>query len=110
MKHSEKQKQLIIELLVQDMKHEQLIDGLYKLGFSSDLHGLNISGVIAELLGIKEADISWDWFEIYMDFVGQAKHYEICGTGNTLRPLAETCYTFLTSQLRRELAEKEEPD
>lgn len=105
-----KNKQLIIELLMQDMKHEQLIDGLYKLGFSSDLHGLNISGVVAELLGIKEDDIDSEWFEIYMDFLSQAKHYEICGTGKNLRPLAETCYTFLTSQLQQELAEKEEQE
>lgn len=103
-------KQLIIELIAQDMKHEQLIDGFYKLGFSSDLHGLNISGVVAELLGIKEENISWDWFEIYMDFLGQAKHYEITSTGKNLRPLAETCYLFLKLHLDKEQREKEEPD
>ena len=108
MKNIKLKKHLIIELLVQDMKHEQLINGLYKLGFQSDIYGLNISGVVAELLGIKEKDISWEWFEIYMDFIGKAKHYEITGRGKNLLSLAETCYTFLISHIEKERAEKEE--
>lgn len=84
------------------MKHEQLVQALQLVGFQTDLYGLDLSGVVAELMGIKEADISWDWFDIYMNFLCKASQYEITGTGENLLPLAEACYVFLNDQLRME--------
>ncbi len=83
------------KLIKEEMKHEQLIQALQQLGFNSDLHGLDISGVVAELMGIPEGNMSWEWFDVYMSFLEQAGHYEITGDGMNLIPLAETCYLFL---------------
>ncbi|MES2779209.1 MAG: hypothetical protein V4651_04840 [Bacteroidota bacterium] len=88
-------KPLIIQLLIADMKHEQLLAGLSRLGFESDWHSLDLSGVVAELMGIPEADRSGEWFEHYMDFVGKAGNYPVTATGNNLQPLAEACYEML---------------
>jgi len=88
-------RQLIIQLLIQDMKHEQLVSGLRSLGFDSNLHGSDISAVVAELMGINATDMSMQWMDVYMSFVKKAGDYTITDTGSSLQALAETCYTFL---------------
>jgi len=86
---------LVIQLLIQDMKHEQLIRGMQSLGFNSNVHGSNISTIVAGLMGIKEDDISWEWMDVYMSFIKQATNYEITDTGSSLQQLANTCYSCL---------------
>lgn len=51
-------KSLIIQLLIQDMKYKQLVVGLGKLGFQSDLHGTDTCGVVVELMDIAEMDMT----------------------------------------------------
>lgn len=91
----EKHKSLIIKILVQDMKHEQLINGLKDLGFESDLHGLELVSIVAELMGAPELKSNSEWFDGYMNFLSMADQYEITGNGRNLIPLAETCYMYL---------------
>jgi len=93
---------LIIQLLVQDMKHEQLVQGLQSLGFNSDIHGSDICAVVAALMGISPENLSWDWLDIYMNFLKQSTAYEVTDTGSSLQELANTCYTFLTTQAEKE--------
>lgn len=88
-------KHLIIPILVQDMKHEQLMAGLKRLGFHSDLHYLDLMGVVAELMRIPEAEMNWEWCDVYISFLKQAKQYEVTGDGKNLLPLAEACYAAL---------------
>lgn len=95
-------KNLIIQLLIEDMKHEQLISGLKNLGFVSEFYGSDLCAVVAELMGIPEENISWDWMDIYMSFIRKAVHYEITDNGKSLLTLAETCYTFLKSYAEKE--------
>jgi hypothetical protein len=95
-------KNLIIQLLIQDMKHEQLIAALRKLGFESDVHGLKILEIIAGLMGIAEEEITWEWSEGYVDFMCQVRKYKIKGNGENLLPLAEACYKFLSACAERE--------
>lgn len=84
------------------MKHEQLVAGLGKLGFESDMHGSDLCIVVTDLMGIPEGDMSWDWCDLYVDFLSHAARYEITGEGHNLLPLAETCYTFLVTCAERE--------
>lgn len=92
-------KPLIIQLLIADMKHEQLVAGLNHLGFESDLHGTDLNGVVAELMGIPEMDMEWDWFDVYMKFLDKASDYPITGDGKNLLPLAEACYEMLEGEM-----------
>jgi len=88
-------KDIVIKLLIQDMKQEQLMSGMRELSFQSDLHGSDISAIVAALMGIAEDDISEDWMEMYLSFIRKAKEYIITDSGTSLRSLAETCYVFL---------------
>jgi hypothetical protein len=94
MKH-DRNKPLILQLLVADMKHEQLLEGLHRLGFHSELHGSGLSTAVAELMGTRKEDISEEWFEQYMRFLHKATRLEITGNGGNLLPLAELCYESL---------------
>jgi len=91
-------KDIIIKLLIQDMKHEQLINGMQQLGFESDMHGTDISTIVATLMGIAEDNISEDWMNVYLSFIRKAKEYTISDSGTTLLSLAETCYVFLEGE------------
>jgi hypothetical protein len=95
-------KNLIIQLLMQDMKHEQLIAALRKLGFESNIHGLKILEIVAGLMGIAEEEISWEWSEGYVNFMSQVRKYKIKGSGKNLLPLARECYKFLIVCAERE--------
>lgn len=95
-------KELIIELLIHDMKHSQLLTGLHKLGFSSEMHDTDICGIVAELMDIPEMEMSWDWAGIYLKYVRQSEYYEITNNGKNLLPLAETCYNLLIQCANKE--------
>jgi hypothetical protein len=88
-------KNLIVQLLAQDMKHEQLIAALRKIGFESDSHRLKILEIVAGLMGIREEEISWEWSEGYVNFMCQVRKYKMRGNGENLLPLVEECYQFL---------------
>jgi hypothetical protein len=89
-------KHIVIQILIQDMKRQQLIIGLNKLGFQSNIHGSDLCAVVAELMGIHSEEISWEWFDCYMDFLGHAGDYQVTGDGKNLLPLAEICYVNLS--------------
>jgi lambda repressor-like predicted transcriptional regulator len=98
-------KNLIIQLLAEDMKHEQLIAALRKIGFESDIYGLKILEIVAGLMGIAEEEISWEWSERYVNFMNQVKDHKIKGNGKNLLALAEECYQFLKECAEREVKE-----
>ena len=89
-------RKFIIKLIAQDMKHEQLIGSLKKLGFERDLHDLNIIDMVARLMGIPKNKMTWDWTDIYMHYLSKVMEFEITGTGKNLLPLAEKCYESLS--------------
>jgi hypothetical protein len=57
---------LIKKLLVADIKHNQLINGLYNIGLmDNDKYTLDIDFVVAELLGIKNGAVPDEWLNTY---------------------------------------------
>lgn len=88
-------KHIILHLLIQDMKHEQLLHALRKAGFKNEVHDMDLSGVVCQLMGIPETDMTWEWSDTYMRFMRQARQYEITGNTQSLQTLAESCYGFL---------------
>jgi hypothetical protein len=53
-------KRTIIQLLVADIKHNQLLNGLYDMGFyDNDLYMLNIDFIVAEMMGVSPMPDAW---------------------------------------------------
>ena len=57
-------KRTILQLLVADIKHNQLLNGLYDMGFyDDDLYMLNIDFIVANMMGV--SPIPDAWLDIY---------------------------------------------
>ena len=53
-------KRTIIQLLVADIKHNQLLNGLYDMGFyDDDLYMLNIDFIVAKMMGVSPMPDAW---------------------------------------------------
>ena len=90
-------RQLIISLIQQDLKHNQLTTGLAKLGLDPDVHSLEIVEVVARLMGVEKGDVSDQWAKIYFSFLDQAYRFKISERAEELKPLAEECYDLLVA-------------
>ncbi|GGF49071.1 hypothetical protein [Echinicola rosea] len=94
--------ELIEELILQDLKHCQLLYGLRTLELGDgDAHYLGILELIEKLMGIRDDQLSTKFCEIYMKFMHQSTDFSITFLGQELRPLARSCYLEL-----KELSEK----
>ena len=89
--------ELIIILILQDLKHNQLTYGLQKLCLEPEIHCLEIIEVVAQLMGIEKEKISDQFREIYYSFLKQAPDIKISANGEELKPLAEKCYYLISS-------------
>jgi hypothetical protein len=55
-------KEIIVSLIAEDIKHNQLLKGLNELGLTTnENHELNLVGIISKLMSNKEDE----WFEFY---------------------------------------------
>lgn len=88
-------KEVIIQLIKQDLKHTQLLEGLKAAGFQSELHYLDLSTIVAQMMGMPGGEASDQWAEVYLSFLQQASAYSLTSTGENLDLLAEECYLFL---------------
>ena len=86
---------LIIRLIQQDMKHQQLVETICRAGFETDTHFLGILNIVAELMGQPQGHVPEAWAETYMDYLGRAQQYPISPLGEPLRCLAEECFSAL---------------
>lgn len=92
-------KNLIIQLIQQDLKHNQLLSGLEAIGLESyHIHSLQIIDVVSKLMQVS-ASIIDDWDETYLELMQQASLYQITARGETLKPLAEVCYQQLKAMM-----------
>lgn len=90
------QKELILQLIQQDLKHHQLIHGLRQLGLQDDgLYNLNILPIVARLMGVPEGEIAEEWAAIYLDSMERALDVGVSALGKELRAVAEGCYAGL---------------
>jgi len=89
-------KDLILQLIQQDLKHHQLTEGLRYLGLDDGgLHSLNILPIVAQLMGIPKRKVNDRWSEVYHSFMAEA-HKTPCSTlGKELEPIAAKCYEML---------------
>lgn len=89
----QKNEQLIIDLIQQDLKHCQLVYGLEQLGLQgSSMHHLEMLEIIYRLMHIPSEKKSDYLAETYAAFMSMATDIEITALGESLRPLAKECY------------------
>jgi hypothetical protein len=92
-------KELIIHLIQQDLKYNQLLSGLERVGlYAEDLH-LNLLDIISELMNVPEGKKDDAWTAIYVSFMQQAIEFEVSANKDTLKPLAIACYRELQTLL-----------
>lgn len=95
-------KQLIVRLIQQDLKHCQLLFGLNRIGLDGDeKHHLQIFDIIYELMKVPES-IELDWGVTYQNYMKQVSLIEIEQTDAHLKLLAELCYKHLRTLVQYE--------
>jgi len=87
--------ELMVELLMADMKHTQLTDGLSALDLSAENHYLGIYDLILKLLELEGCDGVDGFTERYLFYMHKSGHFPITNLGEELRPLARQCYQEL---------------
>jgi hypothetical protein len=90
-------KELLIEnLILQDLRHMQLIYGLESIGFVEEgFHSLDLSFCVAELMEIRGEESIDRFFPVYWDQLRKCKDLEMTYDRENLRPLAKESYLRL---------------
>ncbi len=96
-----KNKDLIITLIQQDLKHTQLTSGLDKVGLDTEKHHLQLLELVSDLMDVPE-EIDFDWGQVYYDLLREAEKFKIGHTTDALRPYAELCYRQLALYMELE--------
>lgn len=95
-------KDLIIALILQDLKHSQLVMGLDRLGLeASDRHCLELFDIIADLMQVPEGHVELDWSKLYLTYMAECSDIEISNDLNQLKPYAESCFEELERILQQ---------
>ena len=90
-------KELLIEnLILQDLRHMQLVYGLESIGLKEEgFHSLELSYCIADLMGFKGEDLIDGFFAVYWNNLEKCKELEMTYSRENLRRLAKECYLEL---------------
>lgn len=90
-----KNKDLIVSLIQQDLKHHQLVLGLDNIGLQAgEKHHLELLNVVYDLMEVPQS-VEMDWGMTYTNYMNKALRYHIKSTSENLRGQAELCYTHL---------------
>lgn len=94
----ETNKELITNLILQDLRHYQLIALLGKAGLDMDLHDLDIIHIVSDMMDVPLREQTSDqWSELYFNFLDRAADFEVSKCGASLKPLAEECFEVLVA-------------
>ena len=88
------QKDIIVEIIVQDMRFNQYIAALRKLDIEV-YFDLDLMTVVANLMGINKENMTDSWMELYVTELSKCENVSIEPLGKNLYPLAEECYEAL---------------
>ena len=72
------QKELIISLIQQDLKH-----------------CLEILDIVANLMQVPGGHVEYDWCRLYVTYMQECKTVGVTHTTETMKPFAEACYAGL---------------
>ncbi|MCJ8290166.1 MAG: hypothetical protein HRT58_10925 [Crocinitomicaceae bacterium] len=86
---------LIITLIQQDLKHQQLIERVEDLiSIEKEKHHLELLHLVQELMKVPET-AELDWGKTYCKYMGIASWFPLESTSDGLRNQAEMCFTHL---------------
>jgi len=92
-----KKQEIIQGLILQDLKHNQLIIGLGKMGLEgSEMHNLRILEMVSKLMKVPKA-LQEEWTNAYMLCMEESVNYQITNRGESLKHLAEVSFIKLKS-------------
>ena len=98
-------KELIINLIQQDLKHSQSILGLDDLGLeASDKHSLEMFDIVADLMQVPEGQLESKWVNVYLAYMSECREVEIQHMTTPVKPYAISCYDELREILNSENA------
>lgn len=87
--------ELIIELIRQDLKHNQLIVGLDRLNLDAGYcHYLGIMDLIHRLMEVSEKSTD-EFTSIYMNYMQRGMEFPVSRSGEELLGLARECFESL---------------
>ena len=91
--------ELIIELILQDLKHNQLILGLERLNLDAGFcHYLGILDLIQRLMEVSDG-MEDEFSATYMASMNRSLEFPISRSGEELRPLERECYDSLKERM-----------
>jgi len=88
-------RELVVQLIQQDLKHSQLTETLRYMGLDDGgLYALDLITIVAQLMDVPPHQMD-DFAEVYGTFLDEAPHYLTTYLGEALLPVAEECYLKL---------------
>jgi hypothetical protein len=90
------QKELVIQLIKDNLINNRLIKGLNDLGFHSNDYHLHLSDIIFKLIGID--DEQEELFEKYLEWCAQPMQSNIFKSEGLLNEYANKIYEYLVSE------------
>ncbi|MBN1118063.1 MAG: hypothetical protein JXA77_12705 [Bacteroidales bacterium] len=85
----------IIELIKEDMRFNQFIAALRKLGIEVYEFDLDLMSIVAKLMKISYDAMTDSWMELYVTELSKSECLPIEPLGKNLYSLAEECYETL---------------
>lgn len=101
-----KNKEIAVRLILKDLKRAQLVTGLRRLEFSTEIHETDLLEFVLLFMGVEPEpgevfpEVIDDLNEVYCNFLDQAVHFPVSGRGENLRTLAEQCYKNVAACVR----------
>ena len=87
---------LIVDLILQDLRHMQLIYGLEAIGLTEEgFYSLDLCFCIAELMGVRGEESIDKLYKVYRVHIEKCRDLEITCSRENLRTLAKECYQQL---------------
>ena len=98
---------IIKALILEDLRHNQLLYGLEKLGINMDQHHLQLLDIVGALL---EVDLSSnEIYDAYMATIESAADLPIVSLGKNLESLAADFYELLLVCIEKETPTTKDP-
>lgn len=88
-------KDAVIEIIVQNMRFNQYLAALRKLGIEVYDFDLDIMSIVAKLMNIKDEEMTDSWMELYVTELSKSERLPIELLGKNLYSLAKECYETL---------------
>lgn len=97
----ERKKELLVSLILDDLVHVRLVDGLIALGLQAEFYAHDVPFAVMELMGFNDAQ-QHRIFPRYQLWQEHARHIDISNCNERMRNLAEHIYRML-DKLRNKL-------